>query len=125
MNDLLPIAIVLIVLLIVIAIAGRLVGQRRGSASSAGSQSIPPAQPGEDRCLLRADFNYTNDSPATSRVNITYYNGDQPRYIVLSDAMTQRDFNKLRAQLRSGGWREEGSNSDREGESYTFRRSIR
>ena len=125
MNDLLPYAIVVVVLIIIAVLAGRLVGQRRGAASSAGSQPIPPAQPGEDRCLLRADFNYTNDSPATSRVTITYYNGDQQRYEVLSNAMTQRDFNKLRAQLRSEGWREEGSNSDREGESYSFRRSIR
>lgn len=119
MNDLLPYAILVIVLIIITAIAGRIVGQRGVSVSGAG------AQPGEDRCLLRADFNYTNDSPTTSRVTITYYNGDQQRYEVLSNAMTQRDFNKLRARLRSEGWREEDSNSDREGESYTFRRSIR
>src|SRR5690606_9440855 len=112
-------------LIIVAAVAGRMMSQRRFAASTAGLPPLPAAQPGEDRCLLRADFNYTNDSPATSRVTLTFYNGDQQRYEVLSSAMTQRDFNKLRAQLRSEGWREEGSNSDREGESYTFRRSIR
>jgi hypothetical protein len=125
MNDLLPYLILAIVLIMLAAVAGRIVSRRSASKSSAGSQPIPAPQPGEDRCLLRADLNYTNDSPATSRVTITYYNGDQPRYEVLSNAMTQPDFNKLRAQLRSEGWREEGSSSDREGESYTLRRAKR
>ena len=124
-NSLLFYLLVTAALIIVATVAGRIIRQRRLSMSTADLPPFPPPQPGEDRCLLRADLNYTNDSPTTSRVTITFFSGDKQRYEVLSAAMTQRDFNKLRVQLRSEGWREESSNSDREGESYTFRRSIR
>jgi hypothetical protein len=122
MNDLLPYAISVVVLIILAAVTGRMVSQRRLTASTAGLPPLPAVQPGEDRCLLRAEFNYTNDSPAISRVTITYYNGDKQRYEVMSNAMTQSDFNKYRTKLRLEGWREEGMNSDKEGESYYFRR---
>lgn len=122
MSDLLPYVILVVILIILAVVAGRMMRQRRLAASTAGLPPLPAVQPGEDRCLLRADFNYTNDSPATSRVTITYYSGDKQRYEVLSNAMTQSDFNKYRAKLRSEGWREEGTNSDKEGESHYFRR---
>lgn len=130
MNDFLPYYLIFTIVLVLIAvIAGRMVRQRRTQP-----QAAPPAWisrrpehflPGEEYCELRADFNYTNDSPATSRVTIYFLNGEKRGSEVLSDRMTERDFHQQRDQLKRDGWREAHRAVDREGESYFFQRAKR
>ena len=129
MNDLLPYLILTVVLVIVAAVAGRMMRQRRTRPAAA-----PPAWisrkpehflPGEEYCELRADFNYTNETPATSRVTIDIFNGDQRGREVLADRMTERAFYEQRDKLKREGWREAYSSADKEGQSYYYRRSAR
>ncbi|MCC6616056.1 MAG: hypothetical protein IT320_21480 [Anaerolineae bacterium] len=128
MNDLLPYLLLTVALVIVAVVAGRALRQRRIKPASA-----PPAWvsrkpehflPGEEYCELRADFNYTNDTPATSRVTLYTFNGANRGRAVLADRMTEPDFNQQRDALKREGWREEHSSADKEGQSYFYRRSA-
>jgi len=129
MNDLLPYLILTLVLVIIAAVAGRTIRQRRTILAAAPpawiSRKTEHFLPGEEYCELRADFNYTNDTPATSRVTIDTFNGDQRGREVLADRMTEREFDQQRDKLKREGWREAHSSADREGQSYYYRRSAR
>lgn len=129
MNELLPYLILTVVLVTIAVIAGRTLRQRRTQRAAA-----PPAWisrkpehflPGEAYCELRADFNYTNETPATSRVTLDIFNGDQRGRQVLADRMTEREFDQQREQLKREGWREAHKSADKEGQSYYYRRSAR
>ncbi len=124
MNDTLLIYLILTGVLVAVAVvAGRRVRRR-----------IPPAQPapgwisqraefmerGEEYCQLRADFNYTDEKPATSRVTLTTFSLEDHRREVLSDRMTERDFSQQRTRLRREGWKEAHQSADREGQSFFF-----
>jgi hypothetical protein len=77
---------------------------------------------GQQYCELRADFNYTDEKPATSRVTITYFSLDETRREVLADRMIEGAFNQQRAKLRGQGWQEVYQSADREGQSYYYQR---
>jgi hypothetical protein len=129
MNDLVPYLIFTIVLVTIAVVAGRAIRQRRTKPPTALpawiSRKPEHFQPGEEYCELRADFNYTDDKPATSRVTIYSFNSEKRGSEVLSDRMTERDFHQQRDNLKHEGWREEHKSVDREGESYFYRRPKR
>lgn len=122
MNDTLLIYLILTGALVAVAgVAGRRV-RRRITQPAPGwiSQRAEFFERGEEYCELRADFNYTDEKPATSRVTLTTFSLEDHRREVLSDRMTERDFNQQRARLRREGWKEAYQSADREGQSFYF-----
>jgi hypothetical protein len=120
------IALVLVLLALILGRMRR--GQRRAGQAATGaaprwiSRRPEDLEAGVEYCELRADFNYIDEKPATSRVMVFYFGGDQNRHDLIADRMTESQFSGQRQALKREGWREAYKRSDREGESYYFSR---